>query len=95
MNRNPKLSSDINQNKSIIKNYLPIKKSFDLIGRELIIGQSIDAYLLFIDGFAKDDIMLWILDILQSLPENKISNDIIETLIKENRLYRSRTIYRF
>jgi stage V sporulation protein AF len=83
MNRNPKLSSDINQNKSIIKNYLPIKKSFDLIGRELIIGQSIDAYLLFIDGFAKDDIMLWILDILQSLPENKISNDIIETLIKK------------
>lgn len=83
MNRNPKLSSDINQNKSIIKNYLPIKKSFDLIGRELIIGQSIDAYLLFIDGFAKDDIMLWILDILLSLPENKISNDIIETLIKK------------
>ena len=27
--------------------------------------------------------MLWILDILQSLPENKISNDIIETLIKK------------
>lgn len=61
MDNKVKLSSVIDQNISLLNQYLPIKRSFDLIGRELIIGQSTRAYLLFIDGFAKDDIMLWLL----------------------------------
>ncbi|NLZ82939.1 MAG: spore germination protein, partial [Clostridiales bacterium] len=66
MENNKRLSPDINHNIKILKDALPIKRSFDVIGRDLIIGQSTNAYLVFIDGFAKDDIMLWILEVLQS-----------------------------
>lgn len=83
MNTNQKLSMDINQNIKLLNEILPIKRSFDVIGREIIIGQSTRAYLVFIDGFAKDDIMLWIIDILQALPETDLSNKVIETLLKK------------
>ncbi|NLO09750.1 MAG: spore germination protein [Clostridiales bacterium] len=78
-----RLSSDINQNIRLLNQYLPLEKSFDIIGRELIIGQSTRAYLVFIDGFAKDDIMLWILQVLQSLSENDMSNNTIQTLMRK------------
>lgn len=83
MDNNRNLSSDISENIKLLKDSLPIKRSFDIIGRELIIGQNISAYLIFIDGFAKDDIMLWILDVLQSLSKGDLNNDIIDTLIKK------------
>lgn len=83
MNTNQKLSMDINQNIKLLNEILPIKRSFDVIGREIIIGQSTRAYLVFIDGFAKDYIMLWIIDILQALPETDLSNKVIETLLKK------------
>ncbi len=76
-----KLTKDIKENKEILKKILPIEKSFDIIGRELVIG-NIEAYLVFIDGFAKDDIMLWILEVLQSLKKVDISKDTITTLMK-------------
>jgi stage V sporulation protein AF len=79
--KNVKLTKDIKQNRKILKQRLPIEKSFDVIGRELIIGER-EAYLVFIDGFTKDDIMLWILEILQSLKEEDISTDAISTLMK-------------
>lgn len=74
------LTNELKTNKELIKKRLPIGKSFDIIGRELIIGQK-EAYLVFIDGFAKDDIMLWILDILQSIKED-VSVSTITSLIK-------------
>lgn len=83
MDINTKLSTDIKKNIDLLKQALPIKKSFDIIGRELIIAQTTAAYLVFIDGFAKDDIMLWIIEVLQSLSENELSSDVIETLIKK------------
>lgn len=76
-----KLTKDIKENKEILKQSLPIEKSFDIIGRELVIGE-IESYLVFIDGFAKDDIMLWILEVLQSLKKEDISKNTISTLIK-------------
>lgn len=76
-----KLSKDLNQNKEVLKKGIPIKRSFDVIGRELIIGQT-EAYLVFIDGFAKDDMMLFILETLQALKEN-ISISTISTLMKQ------------
>ena len=81
MDKTVKLSSDINQNIRLVHQFLPVKRSFDVIGRELIIGQATRAYLVFIDGFAKDDIMLWILQVLQSLSENDMSNITIQTLM--------------
>jgi stage V sporulation protein AF len=83
MDNTIRLSSDINQNIRLLNQYLPLEKSFDIIGRELIIGQSTRAYLVFIDGFAKDDIMLWILQVLQSLSENDMSNNTIQTLMRK------------
>lgn len=76
-----KLTKDIKENKEILKQSLPIEKSFDIIGRELVIGE-IESYLVFIDGFAKDDIMLWILEVLQSLKKEDISKNTISTLMK-------------
>lgn len=84
MNLNSRLSSDINQNIKLLKQYLPIEKSFDVIGRDLIIGQSTKAYLVFIDGFAKDDVMLWIIQTLQSLSESDLSENVFENLIKKD-----------
>ncbi|MBC2578786.1 spore germination protein [Clostridium sp. DJ247] len=78
---NVKLTKDIKKNKEMIQQRLPIKKSFDVIGREVLIGQR-EAYLVFIDGFAKDDIMLWILEVLQSLKEEDITKNTIITLMK-------------
>lgn len=79
--KNIKLTKDIKKNKEILKESIPIKKSFDIIGREILIGQ-LEAYLVFIDGFAKDNIMLWILEVLQSLKDSEISKDTITTLMK-------------
>lgn len=76
-----KLTKDIKRNKVILQENLPIEESFDIIGREIVIGQT-EVYLVFIDGFAKDDIMLWILETLQSLKEKDIARNTISTLIK-------------
>lgn len=60
------LLPNIEENKKMLKEVLPIDKSFDVIGRDLKFGE-INAYLVFIDGFAKDDIMLWLLENLQNI----------------------------
>jgi stage V sporulation protein AF len=71
-----KLSKNLISNINNINKLLPIKKSFDIIGRHLKFGDT-KAYLVFIDGFAKDDIMLWLLENLQNLPEDKTTiNDL-------------------
>lgn len=79
---NLKLTKEIKKNKEIIKQRLPIEKSFDVIGRELLFG-NIEAYLIFIDGFAKDTIMLFILEELQPLRLEEISKKKIEFLLKQ------------
>lgn len=79
---NIQITNDIQKNKSIVHKLLPVKKSFDIIGRDLLIGSK-KAYLIFIDGFAKDDIMLWILEVLQSVKDEEISGDTITALIKQ------------
>lgn len=82
MTENLKLTKEIKKNKEIIKNRLPIGKSFDVIGRELLFGNT-EAYLIFIDGFAKDDIMLFILEDLQPINKEDISKELIEIMLKQ------------
>ncbi|MDF2541294.1 MAG: putative rane protein [Herbinix sp.] len=77
-----KLSKDLASNIELLKHNLPIKTSFDVIGRELILGQT-KAYLVFIDGFAKDDIMLRILDILQYNQNSDQMKEDIQILMKQ------------
>ncbi|GKX29525.1 spore germination protein [Vallitalea longa] len=66
------LVKNLSENIEEINRLLPIKKSFDIIGRNLTFGNT-EGYLIFIDGFAKDDIMLWLLDNLQNLPKKETS----------------------
>lgn len=59
------LFTELDRNKAEIQRQLPLGKSFDIIGREFQIG-SCPAYLVFVDGFAKDDILLHIMRDLQN-----------------------------
>ncbi len=80
------LTNDIKSNKELIKENLPIEKSFDVIGRELIIGER-NSYLVFIDGFAKDNIMLWLIENLQKLDGSQIEKNTITNLIQSKMAY--------
>lgn len=80
-----KLYKDINENKNLFKENLPIGKSFDIVGRDLLVGGK-EAYLIFIDGFAKDD-MLFILEELQNTEYEDIKQNTITTLIKRKIAY--------
>lgn len=75
------LEKNLEKNISFFKKLLPIKKSFDIIGRYLNIGEK-KAYLIFIDGFTKDDIMLRILEDLQNVKKQNNINNIQEIINK-------------
>lgn len=79
------LSRNLQENIAFFKSFFPIDKSFDFIGREIDIGEK-KAYLMFIDGFAKDEIMLRVLEDLQAV---KQSDDIrgIKDLINKKIAY--------
>lgn len=78
------LSKSLDENIPILGNRLPIGKSFDMIGRDWMIGDK-RAYMVMIDGFAKDRIMLLIMEYLVETTESEVSNDIIK-LIKNKRI---------
>ncbi|MFA5528195.1 MAG: spore germination protein [Peptostreptococcales bacterium] len=78
-----KISDNLQDNIKIIKERLPLDKSFDVIGRELNFGCT-QGYLVFIDGFVKDDIMLWLLEKLQSLPDKKTKVNNLEKWIQSH-----------
>lgn len=63
------LKLSLDENIAILKERFPIEKSFDLVGREILLGET-RAYMLFIDGFIKDDVMLHVIEDLQWLPED-------------------------
>ncbi len=71
------LKEKINQ----LKEYIKIDKSFDIIGREVKILNR-DGYLVFIDGFTKDEIMYYILNYLQNSNGNiKTIDELIDNRI--------------
>ena len=64
------LTKNIHRNVELMKDYLPLDKSFDVIQREVIIGGK-SSYLFFIDGFIKDDLVERILSgFFQISPED-------------------------
>ncbi|WP_026895524.1 spore germination protein [Clostridiisalibacter paucivorans] len=81
-----KLSQKLEENKKAINNILPIEKSFDIIDRDLVFGDK-KAYLVFIDGFAKDDIMLWLLLHLQELKKEDMNIQSVKEFIDKNISY--------
>lgn len=80
------LSSNLNETIQSVKTELVIDKSFDIVGRDITVGSK-NAYLVFIDGFAKDQILLFILERLQNLKEEEISVDTIKKLIQTDIAY--------
>lgn len=76
------LSKKLSVNKKILKERLGIEKSFDIIGREFMAGEK-EAYVVFVDGFAKDNIMFWILETLQSLNKEEITAHTVATLLQK------------
>ncbi len=65
---------------SVFESKLPIKNSFDVIGRNIKILDK-EGYFIFIDGFAKDNIMYYILTRLQ-LDKREFTS--IDDMIKNN-----------
>lgn len=55
------VSASLTDNTKYMNRALPVKKSFDIIERNLIIGGQNSAFY-FIDGFTKDETMLKLMD---------------------------------
>lgn len=74
---------DIEEKIAKIKEKLPIDKSYDIIGREVLI-QNKQAYFVFVDGFAKDDILYYFLETMQ---ECKGELNSLDELLKNDISY--------
>lgn len=70
-----KLSISFEENIAYMNEILPVKESFDVIRREIIIGGK-NAVFYFIDGFMKDEAMLKIMDSFLSVTERDMSDDV-------------------
>lgn len=82
-----KIKKNLEENIKNIDKVLGIEESFDIILREINIGNK-KAALLFVDGFAKDGIMLKILQgLIPKLKRQDIVPNTIEKLVKENIAY--------
>ncbi len=77
------LTYDIDKNISNIKKALGIENSFDIVGREFMIANK-KAYLVFVDGFVKDDAMSLIMRALQGLEKKDLKKDAIRSLLNKN-----------
>ena len=63
------------ENINYMNEILPIKDSFDLIQRELVIGGRISSFY-FVDGFTKDETMLKIMDSLLKIKAEDMPDDV-------------------
>ena len=70
-----KLSISCEENIAYMNEILPVKESFDVIRREIIIGGK-NAVFYFIDGFMKDEAMLKIMDSFLSVTERDMPDDV-------------------
>lgn len=70
-----KLSISFEENIAYMNEILPVKESFDVIRREIIIGGK-NAVFYFIDGFMKDEAMLKIMDSFLSVTEQDMPDDV-------------------
>ena len=62
------------ENASYMNGLLPIKESFDIIQRDMVIGGRMSSFY-FIDGFTKDESMLKIMDSLFHVKEEDMPAD--------------------
>lgn len=65
------VTASVKENVAYMNQILPVKESFDLVQRDLLIGGK-DASFFFIDGFMKDEIMLKIMDSFLGVAEDEM-----------------------
>jgi stage V sporulation protein AF len=80
------LSRKLEENVELMNEALGVKKSFDVICRRLQYGGK-DFALYFVDGFAKDDVMLQILKHLANLEQGKITINTLKKLLETHISY--------
>lgn len=81
-----KLTKKLEENINLLDKKLGISECFDVVKRDIIIGGRKASYI-FIDGFAKDEIMLYIEKRLQNLDRSDITPNTIEKLITKKISY--------
>ena len=69
-----KLSASFEENIKYMNQILPVKESFDMIRRDLVIGGKASVFY-YIDGFIKDEAMLKIMDSFLSVSEEDMPDD--------------------
>lgn len=78
-----KVSHDLKENLQYLEQEMGIGTSFDVIAREMTFGGR-DMAFVFIDGFAKDDIMLYLMRELSRLTREDIAVKTIDKLVKRS-----------
>lgn len=69
-----KITASREENAAYMKQVLPLRQSFDMIQRDIVIGGRMSSFY-FIDGFTKDETMLKIMDSLLKVEENNMPAD--------------------
>lgn len=72
-----KIMGTLEENVAYMNEVLPVKESFDLVQRDIVIGGKKSSFL-FIDGFTKDDTMLKIMTSFFSVTEEKMPDSATE-----------------
>ncbi len=63
------LSKSLSENIAAIKEVLHIERSFDIVDRRIKVGNT-EGYIVFVDGFCKDEIMYYIISHLQEIDKD-------------------------
>ena len=69
-----KISDSFEENIRYMNEILPVKESFDIIRRDMVIGGKASVFY-YIDGFIKDEVMLKIMDSFVSVTEEDMPDD--------------------
>ena len=72
-----KISASFEENITYMNEILPVTESFDIIRREVVIGEK-QAVFYYIDGFIKDEAMLKLMDSFLSVTEEDMPDDAEE-----------------
>ncbi|GGP12734.1 spore germination protein [Oceanobacillus neutriphilus] len=78
-----KVDTSLKTNVSYLKSYLAVDKSFDLIYLDLNYAGK-DMAMFMVDGFVKDDIMLFIMQSLQRLRPDELDTNTLQKLMKRD-----------
>lgn len=69
-----KVTASREENAAYMNRILPVKDSFDIIQRDMMIGERMASFY-FIDGFTKDEVMLKIMDSLMKIAKDDMPAD--------------------